>query len=159
MTLTPLDWNDEQIAKYVEQSQSFDDGQEVAGYSEALLQSIRLGEVAIERRTFGFAIIHRVLKVAPGIRPRTRVLSHFHVEVIEVFRGRATHAESSNFFNEIIEKYGTVADLRGECVGLARARLFRRYGCSCTEKQKESGMYDVVLRKKPSSPTPRSTGL
>jgi hypothetical protein len=86
MTSTPLDWSDEQVAIYVEQSPSFGDGQAAAGYAETVLESIRLGEAHIERRTFGFAIIHRVLKVAPYTRPKTKVLSHYHLEVIEVFR-------------------------------------------------------------------------
>jgi len=147
MTSTLLDWSDEQVAIYVEQSPSFGDGQAASGYAETVLESIRLGEAHIERRTFGFAIIHRVFKVVPGIRPKIKVLSHFHVEVIEVFREHVAYAAAKKFFDELIEKYGTVADLHGECVGLPRARLSRRYGCSFIEKQNEPGIYDVVFRK------------
>lgn len=147
MNLNPLEWDDEQVANYVARSGSFDDGAADADYVVNLLRSISKNEAFIERRIFGFAIIHSVLEVAVNLRPKVKVLSHYHVEVIEIFPGAARDA-SKKFFNELTEKYGKVADLHGDCVGRARAKLFKRYGCEVVENKSEPNVYKVIFRKK-----------
>lgn len=145
---TPLSWSDEDIALYVEHSDLFGDAEASPGYAEKLLDAISNELALVERRSYGFAIIHLIFKSVPGTRPKIKSLKYFHIEAIAVFKERAAAGDSKRFFDELIEKFGSIADIRGECFDLSRARLFRRYGCVVIERHTGSNVYDVTFTKK-----------
>lgn len=146
VVLNPLSWTDEQIARYVFESDSFGDSDPDPNYIENLLVSLKEEKAIIERRAYGFAIIHRMLEADTKARPKAYVLSHFIVEAVEVFGNVDMKNCSKKLFEELVEKYAKVAPLRGICSGKARARLFhRRYKCVVTEIPNTPHLYDVLF--------------
>jgi hypothetical protein len=147
---SPIEWSDREVALYVAHTNRFGDGASDPHYVESLIESIALKQASIERRPYGFAIIHQVFKVDPTVRPKVKVLSHYHVEAVEIFKQLAERTDAKRFFAQLVEKYAKTAELRGECFGESRARLFRRLGCITSEKSNQTGVYDLVF--------PRGTG-